>query len=101
MNDQSKISLLHKIYAIGILEELNITLKLFETVMPEFFSGAVEIQKSGVLEKVKESSQSIGKVTLSAENRKILENRMLRYEMDYYFFARQVFDQEIKKYGIS
>ena len=42
----AKIQTLRTFFAIGILEQFEDTLKVFETILPNYFSGVLDIWKS-------------------------------------------------------
>ena len=137
-NDWSKVqkaallarhNILHNYYAIGLMEDFELTLTLFEKMIPSFFSGAqaayqsklvqtkagfqiVKMEHSNWLTNKKRahnlktnfkrdsSKTAAHKSTFSNSTRKFLEEGPLRYEMDLYNLIKSVFNQRLTEYGL-
>ena len=99
----AKHELLTKFYVIGILEDFDMTLKLFEKMMPYVFGGALEVSKSEEMKVITEASKTTSneaKISLNDYNKEILRKGILKYEVEYYEFARAVFWQQVRSYGL-
>ena len=44
--ERAKSIIQNQFYVIGILEEFSTTLKLFEKLLPDYFSGALELSRT-------------------------------------------------------
>ena len=102
--EQSKYSLLYNFYTVGILENFSKTLKLFEYLMPEVFSGVGEVANSRAIAVVRNNTKSIQvseDSKLSEENKEVLRKGALKYETDLYNFGKAIFEQQLRKYGLE
>jgi len=109
-NDWSKVqkaallarhNILHNYFAIGIMEDFELTLTLFEKMIPSFFSGAQAAYQSKLVQTKRDSSKTAAhKSTFSNSTRKFLEEGPLRYEMDLYNLIKSVFNQRLTDYGL-
>ncbi|XP_077981927.1 uronyl 2-sulfotransferase-like [Glandiceps talaboti] len=82
---------------VGLTEEYDETLKLFEKMMPRFFEGALKIlQTPGAIR----STKTKKKIEPSAEVVDIM-NQRLALENEFYEFIRQRFYHLKAKYGVT
>jgi len=83
---------------VGILEDLKLSLDLFEVMMPEYFEGASGLLNSKEVLASKEDSASLNIVKLTEKNKQVLRNGLLRYEYDLYEFAKVLFYRQVKEH---
>lgn len=96
----SKLALLQTTYTVGILEEFQNTLTLFEKMMPDYFDGAVQISTSPEVLNYISNTKSVNVTKLTEENKEALKRGKLKYETDFYQFTRAVFHRQLKQFGI-
>ena len=70
---------------VGVLEEMEKSLEVFEKLVPRYFKGAVEVERIKRRQKV---NSNFKKPKLSSEARKLLES-YLEEEIQFYHFCRQ------------
>ncbi|XP_077981924.1 uronyl 2-sulfotransferase-like [Glandiceps talaboti] len=84
-------------FVVGLTEEYEETIKLFEKMMPKFFDGALEIfKRPGAIRSTKTNK----KIEPSAEVVDIM-NQRLALENEFYEFIRQRFYNLKAKYGVT
>ena len=71
--------------AVGVLEEMEKSLAVFESLVPKYFKGAAEVEK---IKKEQKANSNFKKPKLSPEARKLLEF-YLDEEIQFYYFCRQ------------
>lgn len=97
----TKISLLKRFHVVGILEDFEVTLKLFEAMMPEYFQNVMGAYKSSTVSDMTKQSASLNvsmNSKLTDENKLILKTGLLKYETDLYEFAKVLFYHQVKLY---
>lgn len=83
---------------VGITEEFENTLRLFERLLPEYFDGALEIWKRHSF--TKNSTASKKHDILSEESKEKLRNDILADEYELYNYAKEKFYRALIHYGI-
>ena len=78
---------------VGILEEFEKTLALFEKYLPDYFTGAIEISKK--LTDKFETTETFRYKKMTHRTRKFLENGLLKKENQIYQYIRSLFYQHI------
>lgn len=110
INDWNKVSaaaqiarthIIKQYYAIGLMEEFEETLALFETVLPQFFKGAQAAYNSQFVRAKRDSSKTAHTDGFNNQTRQWLETGPLRYEMDLYNLIKSIFNQRLNFFGIS
>ena len=99
--DKIKHNVLREYYVIGILEEMDLSMKLMELMMPTFFTGIFDAYKGPVGQEWTNNSATSVHYNVSAESRKYLSTGPLTYSMDVYNFIKSIFWQRIKAYGLK
>ena len=94
----TKTSLLERFYTVGILEEFDLTLKLFVKIMPEIFTGVFDILKSPKVQQKIKATKTLNVTKMSDESREYFRKGPLKYEAEFYEFAKAVFKQQVQKY---
>ena len=84
----TKVNILKEFLLIGILEEFDDTIILFEELLPDFFRGGSEIWKK---RKTHEKFRNYANV-LTAETRDIISKGTLKHELDIYFMMKALFN---------
>nr|XP_054753124.1 uronyl 2-sulfotransferase-like [Lytechinus pictus] len=89
--------------AVGLLEELEDTLKVFEKLVPEFFDGVLDIYKTSVLGEARNNITAMTtkhKVPPSPEVIKKMKS-ILKLEYIFYDFIKTRFHMQKRELGIS
>lgn len=86
---RAKMHVLDNYLAVGVLEDFNGTLKVFEKLLPDYFTGASSIW-SGIVGSESSKTSTRGKQTLSREAYEVLKER-LAYEYDFYNFVYNIY----------
>jgi len=98
--EKSKFNVLSNFYVIGILEQFDDTLNLFEKMLPEIFTGVQAVWHSPRLQDKRKSTKSVGQVKMNNASRLYFQTGPLRYEYDVYSFARALFNKRMEKLGV-
>lgn len=93
--------IIEQYYAIGLMEQFEETLALFEKVLPQFFAGAQAAYNSQFVRTKRDSSKTAHTDGFSNSTRAWLESGPLRYEMDLYNLIKSIFVQRLNYFGIS
>lgn len=90
-------------YLVGILEEFELSLKLFARLMPRLFGEISydDILHYSGLKQATNSSGSTRKEQLSVENFDLLSRTAFRYEVDVYNFVKANFHRMIESYNLN
>ena len=96
----TKQLILNEYFTIGILEQLEKSLKLFSSLMPEIYSGANEVLKTEVIQMKATSSSSKVSTTISANTRSWLESTHFKYDIDLYKFVVAKFEKQYEKFVV-
>lgn len=87
--------------AVGLTEELPASLALFETLMPRFFHGAIDVKKEGE-ERIKNDTYTLNKAALTPETVDFFKTKTsIALEYDLYNFVKARFETQKSKYQIS
>jgi len=97
----TKHRVLREYYIVGLLEEFETTLFLFERVLPLYFQGSREVFNSDAIQEVRNTTKTLGKQRLWDSTRRFLEQGPLKYEMDLYNFIKQLFHRKLLAFGIN
>lgn len=98
----TKHKILNEYFVVGILEELDKTLKLLEIVLPRYFSRAVKIyqEEEGVAKTVNKT-KTLDRSYVSEEARTFLEHKYFKYEMDLYQFVKFKLYKQFEVFGVQ
>ncbi|CAG5104678.1 Oidioi.mRNA.OKI2018_I69.chr1.g1445.t1.cds [Oikopleura dioica] len=91
----------HNFFAVGVLEQFDDTLKLFEKMLPRFFTGATEVYHSDRIAEKRAATKTVGAVPMNNATRHFFATGPLRYEYQLYAFTRQLFNERLKRAGIQ
>merc|ERR1712176_1523320 len=97
----TKHRVLKEYYLIGLLEEFEASLFLFERVLPLYFQGSRETFNSDAIQEIRNTTKTLGKQRLWDSTRRFLEQGPLKYEMDLYHFIKALFHRKLLAYGIN
>ena len=97
----TKHRVLREYYIVGLLEEFETTLFLFERVLPLYFQGSREVFNSDAIQEVRNTTKTLGKQRLWDSTRRFLEQGPLKYEMDLYNFIKSLFHRKLLAFGIN
>jgi len=98
--EKSKFNILSNFYVIGILEQWDDTLNLFERMLPDIFTGVQAVWHSPRLQEKRKSTKSVGQTKMNNASRLYFQTGPLRYEYDVYSFARALFNKRMEKLGV-
>lgn len=99
--EYAKQRFLNDFFVIGILEQFDDTLKLFEKLIPKFFKGAPHALVSKHVQGTTNKTKTKDKISMSLESRQYLSSGPLKYEIDLYNFARALFNRKLQAAGLS
>lgn len=92
----TRVNILREFHIIGILEQFDETLELFERILPEYFNGALRIWKSKKLQDKRDSTRTRNRTEMSEEARHSITSGTLKHEMDIYLMIKALFNQRVK-----
>jgi len=94
-------NIIEQYHAIGVMENFEETLALFEKVLPQFFTGAQAAYNSQFVRTKRDSSKTAHTDGFSNSTRAWLESGPLRYEMDLYNLIKSIFAKRLNYFGIN
>lgn len=87
--------------AIGLVEDLESSLKIFERLLPRYFKGAIEIKHEGE-KKIQNDTYTLNKQSMSPETIEFFKTKTsISLEYDLYNYVAARFEQLKLKFGIS
>uniref|UniRef100_A0A3B4A2F6 Uronyl 2-sulfotransferase n=1 Tax=Periophthalmus magnuspinnatus TaxID=409849 RepID=A0A3B4A2F6_9GOBI len=98
--ERAKQNVMENYLLVGILEELEDVLLLLERLLPQYFSGAVDIYKGPDYMKMGKLTSTVRKYTPTLEALQVLYHRM-SYEYEFYNFIRDQFHLLKRKIGLK
>ena len=99
--DRAKKMITDQYYLVGILEKYDLTLKLLEKMLPDYFGGVYDLSKTESLLEKKHKTATKEYVKMSEESRGFLREGPLKYEMEIYEFAVRVFEKKLADFGLE
>jgi len=100
MVEIAKRRMLDDYFVVGVLEQFEDSLSVFEKLLPRYYRGALEVYESKMIQTTRNQTKSIGKRTLPDEVANKLRSGALKYELDLYQFARQLFNKQMQALNI-
>ena len=92
-----KNNVLNGYFVIGLLEEFETTLKLFEQTMPVIFRGVSGLFSSDrKVQEIVSDTKTINRGNVGLIARAALENEVFRYEMDLFRFIQAKFHKQVQ-----
>ena len=101
MVETVKHNILNNYFIVGLLEEIELTLKLMETKMPEFLSGVLDVYRGPIGRQSTYTSATAFNYTITEEVREYLSNGPLKYSVDVYSFISSLFWDKIRANNIK
>uniref|UniRef100_A0AAV2KG76 Uronyl 2-sulfotransferase n=1 Tax=Knipowitschia caucasica TaxID=637954 RepID=A0AAV2KG76_KNICA len=98
--EKAKQNVMENYLLVGILEELEDVLLLLERLLPQYFSGAVDIYKGPDYMKMGKLTSTVRKYTPTLEALQVLYHRM-SFEYEFYNFIRDQFHLLKRKIGLK
>ncbi|XP_065837792.1 uronyl 2-sulfotransferase-like [Oscarella lobularis] len=100
--NRAKTNVIEKYLVVGLLEEYEDTLRVFERLLPRHFHGVVDLYKHPGAETGARinTTATKKKVMPSLETRRILRFRM-HFDYEFYFFVQERFQALKKELGIG
>ena len=92
----TRVNILRQFHIIGVLEQFEETLQLFEQILPDYFRGAVNIWKSKRVQEKRETTRTRNKTEMTEEARHIITTGTLKHEMDIYLMIKALFNHRLK-----
>ena len=93
---------LNDFFLVGILEQFDDTLKLFEKLIPKFFKGAPHALVSEQVQGTTNLTKTKDKIRMSPESRQYLASGPLKYEVRLWLQCEtQKIESQMKKASIS
>jgi len=96
---RAKMNVLDNYIAVGILEDFEGSLKVFEKLLPQHFSGVTQVYNDFLQDSNRKNTSTIGKKRLSEKAIAVLRSRM-HYDYDFYYFVIALFKNLKKKLSI-
>ena len=97
----AKKRLIEDFYAVGILEQFNDTLRLFERMMPSYFNLDFEALGADFTQEAIKKTKTRNKIPMSEQSRQFFMNGPLKYDMDLYHFGRALFNRQLASVGLQ
>ena len=96
---RAKLNVMENYLVVGILEDFESTLRVFEKMLPRHFEGSLEVYRQMQLDPNKKNTSTVGKKKINSAAYKVLRKRM---ELDYefYYFIVGLFKNLKKKLRI-
>ena len=91
-----KNNVLRHYYIVGLLEELELTLKLLELKLPGFLTGVLDVYKGPVGQQTTYTSSTAFNYTISDEVRNYLSSGPLKHSVDVYQLIKTLFWQKVR-----
>lgn len=98
--EKSKYNLLNNFHVVGILEQFDDTLNLFEKMMPRIFKNVQEAWHSDRVQQKRQGTKSVHQVKMNNASRLYFQTGPLKYEWDLYSFARALFNERMRVLGV-
>lgn len=92
--DQAKHNILHSFIAVGVLEEIEETLELFELILPQFFKGMRWLYRKHT-DALLDRSKTFNKRSEDERVKSYLRER-LQPEMEVYQYAKEIMDFRLR-----
>jgi len=97
----AKKRILRDYFLVGILEQFEDTLSLFQKLLPQFFTGAREAARSEFAKIAMNTTRTLDKKHMSTAAKEFLMKGPLSHEMDLYVFARSLFNEKLRLAGLK
>ncbi|XP_039253042.2 uronyl 2-sulfotransferase-like [Styela clava] len=97
----AKSNILNEYYVVGVLEQFEDTLKLFQTMMPDFFIDVIPTWKSEFVQIKQNMTRTTYKKEMSLESKNFFRFGPLHYEIELYNFARELFNKKLEYFHIE
>lgn len=99
---QAKINVMLNYLVVGVTEELQDFLSVLEKLLPDFFTGVLELYKApdDVLQKGMTTTKTVNKKGPSPKVEEIMKKH-LELEYDFYFFVRDRFRRQKAELGLG
>lgn len=96
MVERAKQRMLSDYFVIGVLEQFEDSLRVFEKLLPRYYRGALDVYQSKNIQQTRNQTKSLNKRSLPDEPIRKLREGTLKHEYDLYHFARQLFNERLK-----
>jgi len=101
MSQYAKHMLLNRFFVVGILEEFDKSMDLFQAMMPDIFTHAKSVAHSPAVTGTQNNTKSVKNEKLTEANKLIVKQKILPYESDFYEFAKAIFHQQLSEFGVQ
>ncbi|CAG5095775.1 Oidioi.mRNA.OKI2018_I69.XSR.g14331.t1.cds [Oikopleura dioica] len=96
----TKTNIAQNFYLIGLMEDFDLSLKMFEHALPRYFNGATKLMSSHKVQAAMKASQSANISSLNPLARKRLAT-VLADEIDVFEYTKSLFYQKVKDANIN
>jgi len=101
MLEKAKQRVLNDYFVIGVLEQFEDSLRVFEKLLPRYYRGALDVYHSKNIQTTRNQTKSLNKQELPDASIEKLRNGALRHEVDLYRFTRQLFNERMKRMNLK
>jgi len=92
----AKQRMMQDYFVVGVLEQFEDSLRVFEKLLPRYYRGALDVYQSKTIQTTRNQTKSLNKKTLPDVPMRKLREGTLKHEYDLYHFARQLFNERMK-----
>ena len=86
---------------VGILEQFDDTLKLFEKMLPKYYGGAYNIYNTDEVQKHRNQTKTVNRKEVLPATREFFMKGPLRYAFDLYEYSKALFNERLRRNGIE
>ena len=99
--EMAKKRVVDEFFVIGVLEQFEDTLKLFDKMLPSVYATAPEVYNTPLMQMKRQSTKTVNVTPMSLSTRQFFMNGPLKYDFELYTFVRQLFNERLKYFGIE
>jgi len=97
----SKRNVATRFYMVGILEQFDDTLKLFEKMLPKYYGGAYNIYNTDEVQKHRNQTKTVNRKEVLPATREFFMKGPLRYAFDLYEYSKALFNERLRRNEIE
>lgn len=97
----AKKRLVEDFYVVGVLEQFNDTLRIFERLMPQWFDYSFEALSTDFTQEAILRTKTKNKIHMSEQVKQYFTTGPLKYDMDLYQFGRALFNRQLNAVGLK
>ena len=96
----AKNNIATRFFMVGILEQFDETVQLFEKMLPRYYEGAWNLYNTPEVQMHRNQTKTINRKEVSNETREFFEKGPLKYNYDLYHYAKAIFNERLRRIGI-